>query len=130
MSTALYDGFIADYYDESPLVRGRTLYFGGSIAPYVHALSVEHGDVLWRARVKGPVKGGIAAKDGILYFGDHAGYLWALDARTGTTIGSKRMRTSFNVGSPVIDGNTLVIGSNSGTVIAIPLDVIRNSRDR
>ncbi|MGB2623877.1 MAG: class I SAM-dependent methyltransferase [Candidatus Acidiferrum sp.] len=24
MSTALYDGFIADYYDESPLVRGRT----------------------------------------------------------------------------------------------------------
>jgi SAM-dependent methyltransferase len=24
MSSALYDGFIADYYDESPLVRGRT----------------------------------------------------------------------------------------------------------
>jgi SAM-dependent methyltransferase len=24
MSVALYDGFIADYYDESPLVRGRT----------------------------------------------------------------------------------------------------------
>ena len=24
MSAALYDGFIADYYDESPLVRGRT----------------------------------------------------------------------------------------------------------
>lgn len=24
MNTALYDGFIADYYDESPLVRGRT----------------------------------------------------------------------------------------------------------
>ena len=24
MSTALYDGFIADYYDESPIVRGRT----------------------------------------------------------------------------------------------------------
>lgn len=113
-----------------PLVRGRTLYFGGSIAPYVHALSVERGDVLWRARVRGSVKGGIAAKDGILYFGDHAGYLWALDARTGTAIGSKRMPTSFNVGSPVIDGNTLVIGSNSGTVIAIPLDVIRNSHDR
>lgn len=24
MSAALYDGFIADYYDESPMVRGRT----------------------------------------------------------------------------------------------------------
>src|SRR5579859_1834105 len=24
MTTALYDGFIADYYDESPMVRGRT----------------------------------------------------------------------------------------------------------
>src|SRR5277367_605085 len=30
MSTALYDGFIADYYDESPIVRGRT----GDVAFY------------------------------------------------------------------------------------------------
>lgn len=39
MSTALYDGFIADYYDESPLVRGRTR----DVAFYRDAVH-EHGD--------------------------------------------------------------------------------------
>lgn len=39
MSTALYDGFIADYYDESPLVRERTR----DVAFYRDALH-EHGD--------------------------------------------------------------------------------------
>jgi SAM-dependent methyltransferase len=39
MSSALYDGFIADYYDESPIVRGRV----GDVAFYRDAVH-EHGD--------------------------------------------------------------------------------------
>src|SRR5580704_7252350 len=39
MSNALYDGFIADYYDESPIVRGRV----GDVAFYRDAVH-EHGD--------------------------------------------------------------------------------------
>jgi SAM-dependent methyltransferase len=39
MSTALYDGFIADYYDESPMVRGRV----GDVAFYRDAVH-EFGD--------------------------------------------------------------------------------------
>jgi SAM-dependent methyltransferase len=39
MSTALYDGFIADYYDESPIVRGRV----GDVAFYRDAVH-EFGD--------------------------------------------------------------------------------------
>ncbi|MGB6960205.1 MAG: class I SAM-dependent methyltransferase [Candidatus Acidiferrum sp.] len=39
MSEALYDGFIADYYDESPIVRGRTR----DVAFYRNAVH-EHGD--------------------------------------------------------------------------------------
>jgi SAM-dependent methyltransferase len=39
MSSALYDGFIADYYDESPLVRGRTR----DVNFYLDAAR-EHGD--------------------------------------------------------------------------------------
>jgi SAM-dependent methyltransferase len=39
MTSALYDGFIADYYDESPLVRGRTR----DVAFYRDAV-YEHGD--------------------------------------------------------------------------------------
>jgi ubiquinone/menaquinone biosynthesis C-methylase UbiE len=39
MSSALYDGFISDYYDESPIVRGRV----GDVAFYRDAVH-EHGD--------------------------------------------------------------------------------------
>jgi len=39
MSVALYDGFIADYYDESPIVRGRTR----DVTFYLDAVH-EHGD--------------------------------------------------------------------------------------
>lgn len=113
-----------------PLVVDDSVYLGSSVAPYVHALATQDGRVRWRLRVHGPVKGGLVAQDGVVYFGDYAGYLWAVDAKTGKAIGSKDMHTSFNVGSPAIDGRTLVIGSNTGDVIAIPLDVIQASRDR
>ena len=39
------------------------------------------------------------------------------------------MHTRFNVGSPVVDGKTLFIGSDDGSVIAVPLDAIRSSHD-
>jgi outer membrane protein assembly factor BamB len=112
-----------------PLAFGGSVYVGSSVAPYVHAIDAIDGRVLWRARVRGPVKGGIARKGSALYFGDLTGRLWAVEARTGKLIGVKNMRTSFNVGSPVIDGETLFIGSYTGSLIAIPLDVIRTSHD-
>jgi outer membrane protein assembly factor BamB len=112
-----------------PLAFGGSFYVGSSIAPYVHALDARDGRLKWRVRVKGPVKGGIARKADAVYFGDLAGYLWAVNAKTGRIIGSKNMRTKFNVGSPVIDGQTLVIGSASGSLIAIPLDIVRSSHD-
>lgn len=113
-----------------PLVAGNTLFFGSSIGPYVHALNADDGSIRWRLRAHGLVRGGIAEKQGAVYFGDARGYLWAVDAKSGKVVGSKNLHTSFNVGSPVIDGNTLVIGSNTGSIIAIPLDTIRDSRDR
>lgn len=112
-----------------PLVDGGRLYVGSSIVPRMHALDLASGKVLWHTDVRGAVKGGAAAKDGVLYFGDYSGYLWALDERTGRIIGDKRYDTSFNVGSPIIAGKTLVIGSNTGTIIAVPLAQILKSRD-
>jgi hypothetical protein len=39
------------------------------------------------------------------------------------------MRSGFNVGSPIIVGQTLIIGSRTGSVYAIPLQDIDNSHD-
>jgi outer membrane protein assembly factor BamB len=112
-----------------PLLAGGRLYLGSAIAPWMHALDAASGMLVWESPTRGAVKGGIVDVDGIVYFGDLGGYLWALDAKTGRVIGDKFMHTAFNVGSPIVDGKTLIIGSDSGAVIAVPLQTIRTSHD-
>jgi outer membrane protein assembly factor BamB len=112
-----------------PLLADGLLYLGSSMTPTMHALDPGKGEVAWTMQTRGPVKGGIVDVDGTIYFGDLGGYLWALDAKTGQVVGDKFMKTKFNVGSPIVLGKTLIIGSDSGTVIAVPLQDIRNSHD-
>ncbi len=108
------------------LIYGNRIYVGSAVSPIVTALDMR-GHVLWQSRVRGSVKGGIAAYDGVLYFGDRAGFLWALDARTGRPIGSIATDMQFNTGSPIIVNASLVDGGTQD-VIAVPLSDIRNSR--
>lgn len=112
-----------------PLLYRNTIFIGSSLAPVVTALDVRTGRIVWQIRTHGPVKGGMAARDGVVYFGDLGGYLWAVDAANGSVIGSKREPVHFNVGSPIIVNDSLVDGSNEGTVIAVPLRWIRDARD-
>ncbi len=112
-----------------PLLANGVLYMGSAIAPYMHALDPATGRVLWKWKTRGPVKGGAVYADGLVYFGDAAGYLWALDARTGKLVGDKKMGSGFNVGSPILAGQTLVIGSRFGTVYALPIATIRSTHD-
>lgn len=111
-----------------PLLADGTLYLGSSLRPYMHAVDPRTGRVKWRAPTRGPVLGGAVAVGGTIYFGDLAGYLWALDAKTGRLIGDLDAGTPFNVGSPIVAGQTLVIGSRGGSLLAVPLRDIRSSR--
>ncbi|MGZ3516962.1 MAG: outer membrane protein assembly factor BamB family protein [Vulcanimicrobiaceae bacterium] len=112
-----------------PLVADNAVFIGSSLSPYMHAFDPQTGQLKWRTQVHGPVKGGIVWLDGTIYFGDLAGYLWALDGRTGKVLGDKKMGTAFNVGSPIVAGKTLFIGSLGGTVFAVPLKTIRENHD-
>ena len=112
-----------------PLLDGSTLYVGSSIAPAVHALDAATGRVRWNRRVGGVVKGGLVASRGIVYFGDFSGRLWALRERDGSIVGVANVGTPFNVDSPIIVGETLVIGSATGRVLALPLAALAGSRD-
>jgi outer membrane protein assembly factor BamB len=112
-----------------PLVDGNMLFAGNSMAAWMHAFDTGDGHVLWRTPLHGVVKGGVVAKDRVIYFGDLSGYIYALDERTGRVIGTKHFDTSFNVGSPIIAGKTLIIGSNTGEIIATPLTAIRSAKD-
>jgi len=113
-----------------PLVAYDRVYVGSSVSASVHALDPATGATLWVVPVHGPVKGGIVSQNRTVYFGDLAGYLWAVDASDGHVIGSKNMHSSFNVGSPVIVGHTLIIGSRTGELFALPVETIRNTHDR
>jgi polyvinyl alcohol dehydrogenase (cytochrome) len=112
-----------------PLLLGGTVYFGSAIVPMMHALDAKSGHVLWATKVRAPVKGGVVSTNGHLYFGDLKGYLWSLDAKTGKIVGTKKMRSGFNVGSPIIVGKTLVIGSRTGSLYAVPLADIDKGND-
>lgn len=116
-------------YNESaiPLIYGGHVYIGSAVAPVVTALDL-HGDVLWQRRVDGTVKGGIVARDGVLYFGDLSGHLWALEARTGAMVGTVATDMIFNTGSPIILNDSLVEGGRTD-VIGVPLEAIRSSRE-
>lgn len=112
-----------------PLLADGMLYMGSSLSPVVHAIDPATGALKWRVQTHGPVKGGIVDAGGTLYFGDLGGYLWALNAATGAVLGTKNMHTPFNVGSPIVAGQTLIIGSRGGTLAAVPLASIVGARD-
>jgi outer membrane protein assembly factor BamB len=112
-----------------PLLDGNRVIMGSAVGHFVHALDATTGRVLWQTPVRGRVQGGIVALNGVLYFGDFGGYIWALDERTGHVIGAKKFKTAFRVGSPVVVGQTLIDGSFTGRIVAVPLDTIRSSHD-
>jgi len=112
-----------------PLLDSGVVYFGSALAPYMHALRVADGRVLWQTKLRAPVKGGIAMTNGRIYFGDLSGRLWSLEAGTGRIIGCRKMPSGFNVGSPIVVGRTMVIGSRTGSIYAVPLSTIDAGRE-
>ena len=112
-----------------PVVSGGMVFLGSSVAPFMHAIEATSGRLVWRTQVHGVVKGGVVTDADAVYFGDLSGYLWALGRSDGRVIGVKNMHTVFNVGSPVLDGRTLVIGTNKGEVLAVPVNEVRSSND-
>ncbi|MDQ2908914.1 MAG: PQQ-binding-like beta-propeller repeat protein [Candidatus Eremiobacteraeota bacterium] len=112
-----------------PIVVNGIVYDGSAVAPYMHALDAKTGHLLWKREVKGPVKGAPVELGGVLYFGDLHGYLWALDAKTGKLRGALRTGVRFNVGSPVIVGASLLVGSIEGVVVMLPLAEIAKAKD-
>lgn len=68
--------------ESSPLVIGRTVYFGCECGE-LYALSTISGNVRWSTSLGGPIKSAPAYYGGTLYVGDYGGYMNAVDAETG-----------------------------------------------
>lgn len=68
--------------ESSPLVIGRTVYFGCECGE-LFAMSTVNGNVRWSTTLGGAVKSAPAYQRGTLYVGDYGGYMNAVDAKTG-----------------------------------------------
>lgn len=128
--TSLHVTGVEPTYNEAaiPTYAQGTLYDGSPLAPVVVALDARTGRLRWLLRVSGPVKGAFVLRDAVLYFADYSGKLWAVNATNGHVIGSVQTDLTFNVGSPIALNDSLVVGSQEGPVIAVPLKDIRASR--
>ena len=68
--------------ESSPLVIGRTVYFGCECGE-LFAMSTVNGNVRWSTSLGGAIKAAPAYQRGTLYVGDYGGYMNAVDAKTG-----------------------------------------------
>jgi outer membrane protein assembly factor BamB len=103
--------------NSSPAVSDGVVYAGSSDGQFVQAVDAATGRERWRTRT-GLTWSSPAVAGDMVYAGDGAGRLDALDRRTG------QLRWSFRTGSqifssPTPDGDLVFIGSTDGAVYAL-----------
>src|SRR5947209_4517180 len=69
-----------------PIVYGKTLYVGSPHDDALTALDTETGEEKWRFFAEGPIRFAPVAWEGRLYFTADDGYLYCLDAATGSLV--------------------------------------------
>jgi hypothetical protein len=93
------------------------IFDGSSDAHFAQAVD-SSGAEKWRFGADVPVWSSPAVADGLVYFGDAAGRLHAIDRTTGTE--KWMFRTGASVfSSPVVAGDLVVVGSTDGGVYAL-----------
>jgi len=107
--------------ESSPLVIGRTVYFGCEDGR-LYALSTVNGNVRWSTQLGGAVKAAPAYKDGKLFVGDYGGEMSAVDAETGKLVwqssglGSGLGSSGAFYSTPAVAYGRVYAGNNDGRV--------------
>lgn len=109
-----------------PAVSGDSLYMATTVGTdssdasgKLFALDANDGGTKWTLDVAGPVtRSGAAVSDGVVYFGDNAGVVHAVDA------GDRSERWSFSTEgqfwtTPALDDERVYVGANDGTLSAL-----------
>jgi outer membrane protein assembly factor BamB len=89
------------------------------------AVNAADGSTAWWTPVRGWVWAAPVLSDGVLYFGDQEGYIYALDAKEGQPVWSARQLDNSAaraiVAAPLIVEDKLYIGNKAGNLYAINL---------
>lgn len=120
----------------TPTIAGGVAYVGSPYTYSLFAYSVAGGRLLWKAPVSAKVKGAPAVAQGRVYFGDIAGFLHVLDARTGDPLRLPQgkdlpplrlggslggIRGALAPGGPVVINQDIFVASQDGNVYRVSI---------
>ncbi len=113
----------------SPAILDGTLYTGTSDGRFVQAVELNSGKEKWRFKTAETVWSSPAICDSLVYFGDGAGNIFAVDHHNGAE--RWRFKTKDRIfSSPVIAGGVVYIGSDDGHLYALSGSAVRESNAR
>ncbi len=109
-----------------PILLGDQLLFGCNDSDKIVSYNLKSGQLMWSYFADGPVRLPLASADGVVYFSSDDGYLYSLDAVTGTlkwrfrgaplghlAIGNRRLISAWPArGGPVIYGDQVYFASS------------------
>jgi len=104
----------------SPIFSDGKIYIGASDG-YLHCLSADKGELIWRFKARGPIWGTAPVIDGRVVFGDKAGWIHMLSAEDGKEISEIKIGDNINSTPAVLDGK-IYIGAFNGHMYCLELD--------
>jgi len=105
----------------SAAIHDRLAIVGTSDGLFVHAMSVETGEEIWRFETGDRVFSSPALSGGTAYVGVHDGRLLSLDAGTGENLWTLHFSGAV-MSSPVVHDGRIYVGCDDGAVYSVRLE--------
>ncbi|MFD1363682.1 outer membrane protein assembly factor BamB family protein [Lentibacillus salinarum] len=112
--------FVKNNKSGAPIIYDGTIFVGSPITKTFYAYDLKTGEKQWEYENE-IMKAPPVAQDGIVYFSNTKGMVYALDTETGEVVGTKELNGTLAPSGPIIMNDTLIIGSQDSNVYAVPL---------
>ncbi|WP_234028633.1 outer membrane protein assembly factor BamB family protein [Lentibacillus sp. Marseille-P4043] len=120
--------FVKNNKSGAPIIYEGAIYVGSPITKTFYAYDLKTGDQLWKYENE-VMKAPPVAQDGIVYFSNTKGFIYALDAESGDVLGKKELGGKLAPSGPIIINDTLFVGSQDTNVYAVPLtDIVSQQK--
>lgn len=104
----------------APMIYEGKVFVGSPITKTFYAYDLKTGEKIWEFENE-IMKAAPVAQDGVVYFANTKGYVYALDAKTGDFIDKKKLNGKLSPSGPIIINDTMFIGSQDSNVYSFPL---------
>ncbi|WP_066192521.1 outer membrane protein assembly factor BamB family protein [Gracilibacillus timonensis] len=113
--------FVKNNKSGAPIIYEDMIYVGSPITKTFYAFDLDTGEKQWEFENE-VMKAPPVAQDGVVYFSNAEGFIYALDAESGEALGEKQLQGVLAPAGPIIVNNTMFIGSQDSNVYAVPIE--------